>query len=89
MDTNPIISIHAPQARGDRLDIIAFAIDADFNPRPASAGRREIWRTTAPTGHFNPRPASAGRPAGNAKNQKLRVISIHAPQARGDPIFAE
>src|SRR5690606_4671428 len=59
-----VVSIHAPQAGSDNVDVIENAQLIGFNPRPPSGERRAVtWGRPGQRQSFNPRPPSGERPA--------------------------
>ena len=79
------ISIHAPREGGDGASPPTAPGAGDFNPRPPRGGRHHTEKRGAPGGHhFNPRPPRGGRRDVTSKEEKEKLISIHAPREGGD-----
>ena len=57
------ISIHAPRAGGDAIEMGLTASSLHFNPRPPCGGRRHPAGRKRYDRHFNPRPPCGGRRA--------------------------
>ena len=82
------ISIHAPREGGDGASPPTAPGAGDFNPRPPRGGRHHTEKRGAPGGHhFNPRPPRGGRRDVTSKEEKEKLISIHAPREGGDIVI--
>ena len=83
-ESDIIISIHSPHARGDPLSIPEQMLFSDFNPLPSCEGRQSWKRRWGKDGYFNPLPSCEGRPFDRQIDYNAQRISIHSPHARGD-----
>jgi len=57
-----------------------------FNPRPSCEGRREFDVQFKTVTRFNPRPSCEGRLEQLQHILYIKIVSIHAPLARGDTL---
>ena len=83
--TRSSISIHAPQARGDFVNLVHSLIRREFQSTPRKRGATVIFVTVAVNRPFQSTPRKRGATKKQAVLTARRGISIHAPQARGDP----
>ena len=80
------ISIHAPREGGDFCCFCSdFQIDS-FQSTPPARGATLIGCIIGQlSSYFNPRPPRGGRRDVTSKEEKEKLISIHAPREGGDP----
>ena len=86
LSRSQIISIHAPREGGDvRLWLLCLLLWA-FQSTPPARGATLIGCIIGQlSSYFNPRPPRGGRRDVTSKEEKEKLISIHAPREGGDP----
>ncbi len=80
-----VVSIHAPHARGDSTLMVPSSLTLSFNPRPSCEGRPRTLRCRRGRYSFQSTPLMRGATCVARADRGPRVVSIHAPHARGDP----
>ncbi len=78
------ISIHAPRMGSDQSHHGGLRPGTYFNPRSPDGERRCVGSCSTGRGDFNPRSPDGERHVLQHADQRMRVISIHAPRMGSD-----